>query len=80
MPKDPQAITTANAWLKEISTTLNLDPQEATELTGELLELTREVAHNRTRPGAPLTAFLVGLASRDLDDARANIAAIRKLI
>lgn len=57
-------ITNAHVWLDEASEQLNLDPSIVRQLAQPLLDLTREVAHNRSRPAAPLTAFLVGLASR----------------
>ncbi|WP_293773677.1 DUF6457 domain-containing protein [uncultured Corynebacterium sp.] len=68
---------TAHSWLVEAAGILGIDPQDATALTRELLDLTKEVAHNRSRPAAPLTAFLAGLASRDVEDARANIEQLR---
>ncbi|WP_165241386.1 DUF6457 domain-containing protein [Corynebacterium lizhenjunii] len=66
----------AHQWLAEAAQLLDLPPEAARELTRELLDLTREVAHNRSRPAAPLTAFLVGLASNDLSQARAHIATL----
>lgn len=78
--KDAQAIREAEEWLKEATTLLDLPEETATALTDELLELTKEVAHNRSRPGAPLTAFLVGLASKDIDEARDYIVKIKGAI
>lgn len=53
----------AHVWLESVSVELGLDPAVIRALVGELLDLTRDVAHGPSRPAAPLTAFLVGLAS-----------------
>ena len=45
-----------------------------------ILELTKDVAHNVTRPAAPISAFIVGLAAgRAGGDADAVRAAVTKL-
>lgn len=50
-------------WLDAVSTELGVEPAVIQEMMTELLDLTRDVAHGPSRPAAPLTAFLVGLAS-----------------
>lgn len=59
---DPAEIESAHRWLASAATELGLDQEIVRALAKPLLDLTREVAHNRSRPAAPLTAFLVGLA------------------
>ena len=76
--EDP--IQSAHEWLEEAARLLGLDPQEATALTREILDLTKDVAHNRSRPAAPLTAFLVGLASSNVDEARSNIDTLKEVL
>lgn len=76
--KEP--MQSAHAWLVEAAGYLGLDKADATALTKELLDLTADVAHNRSRPAAPLTAFLVGLASQDTDEARQHIEKLRAQI
>lgn len=61
--KSAQDLTEAQAWLGQVSAELGLDPEIIDELLHDLLDLTRDVAHGPSRPAAPLTAFLVGLAS-----------------
>ncbi|WP_413450738.1 DUF6457 domain-containing protein [Georgenia phoenicis] len=60
-------------WLEEVCAELGLDPAVLDGTTDQLLALVGQVAHGPTRPGAPLTAFLVGLAAgaggRELDTA-----------
>lgn len=54
-------------WLKQVSDTLGVDAGLVESSIPTLLDLVRDVAHGPSRPGAPLTAFVVGLAlSRDL--------------
>ena len=74
--EDP--IQSAHEWLEEAARHLGLDPQEATALTREILDLTKDVAHKRSRPAAPLTSFLVGLASGNAEEARSNIDVLKQ--
>lgn len=74
--EDP--LQSAHEWLEEAARHLGLDPQEATALSREILDLTKDVAHNRSRPAAPLTAFLVGLASGNAEEARSNIDVLKQ--
>ena len=50
-------------WLDEAGAALGVDPVVMARCTDPLLDLVRDVAHGVSRPGAPLTAFLVGLAA-----------------
>lgn len=78
--KDAERLQSAHEWLTEAARVLGLDEKEATVLTRELLDLTKDVAHNRSRPAAPLTSFLVGLAAGDIEEARENIAKLQRAI
>lgn len=59
---DPN-LAKAHAWVESVSVELGQDPAVIRELLTELLDLTRDVAHGPSRPAAPLTTFLVGLAT-----------------
>lgn len=48
-------------WLAEAAGALGIEPPTGPERTA-VLDLARDVAHNVARPGAPLTAFLLGVA------------------
>ncbi|MGV8978302.1 MAG: DUF6457 domain-containing protein [Cellulomonas sp.] len=52
-----------NAWLDAVCAELGADRSVMDANTTGLLDLIRDVAHGPSRPGAPMTAFLVGLAS-----------------
>ena len=60
---DPAVMAQMRKWLTMASKELNLDPQIISEVEKDLLRLTGFTAHNISRPGTPLTAFLVGLAA-----------------
>ena len=77
---DDQAVQTAHEWLVEASTALGLAPDDVTPHIRALLALTRHVAHNRSRPAAPLTSFLVGLASQTPQEVEENIEKLSALI
>lgn len=58
-----QDLTATYEWLHRVSDELGVDPGAIAEATPHLLDLTRDVAHGETRPSAPLTAYLVGVAA-----------------
>lgn len=71
----------ANEWLRTACEILEIDYEEFRPLVSDLLDLTRDVAHGPSRPAAPLTAFLAGVAAgRDggelTETARTRIAAL----
>ena len=47
-------------WLAAAGAELGVDPAEIP--THEVLDVARDVAHGVLRPGAPVTAYLMGLA------------------
>lgn len=62
-------------WVERVCAELGLAPLTAPEQDA-ILDLAREVAHNVARPGAPVTAFLLGVAvgrGADLEEARARV-------
>lgn len=52
-----------HAWLDEVCETLDLKRDVLDIVTPQMLDLIRDVAHGPSRPGAPMTAMLVGLAA-----------------
>ena len=72
-------------WVGQVVERLGLDLAEADrqQLVTTVLDLTADVAHGVSRPAAPVTAFLVGLAAgRSADPAGAvaeHVAAVRDL-
>lgn len=59
-PEDAQR---ASEWLAEVCRILELPEDVARKNVKGVLDLTSAVAHNKSRPAAPVTAFLVGLAA-----------------
>jgi hypothetical protein len=51
-------MSTLDDWTDAVSDALGLGPVD----TALVLDLAREVAHGVTRPAAPLSAYLLGLA------------------
>lgn len=65
-------------WIERVSGELGLAPLTVAERAA-ILDLARDVAHNVARPGAPLTAFLLGVAvgqGADLAATRARLVAL----
>lgn len=50
-------------WLAQAGPALGIEAELLDRVTSPLLDMVRDVAHGAVRPGAPLTAFLVGLAA-----------------
>jgi hypothetical protein len=68
-----------DAWLAAAGAELGVSPADVP--SRELLDVARDVAHNVLRPGAPVTAYLMGLAvgrGADPAEAAAKISALAK--
>lgn len=59
----PEEMQSAHAWLDQVASELGLPEDVVRTNVKGILDLTAAVAHNRSRPAAPVTAFLVGLAA-----------------
>lgn len=53
----------ASTWLSTVTSTLDVDPQVLRATIKDVLDLTSIVAHEHSRPAAPVTAFLAGLTA-----------------
>lgn len=53
-------MNTMDEWVTVACAELGLDPAQVNPAL--VLDLARDVAHNVLRPGAPVTAYLLGLA------------------
>jgi Domain of unknown function (DUF6457) len=73
----PHEETDLDAWLHRVCAELELP--EAVDRTA-VLDLARDVAHGVTRPAAPLTAYLVGVAVGRGADPAAAIDAVRRRV
>lgn len=50
-------------WLGVVCDELGIDKELLHAVVPQLLDLTRDVAHGPSRPAAPMTAFLLGVAA-----------------
>jgi hypothetical protein len=56
-------------WVTAVSRELGLEGAlESVGLVDTVLDLTSDVAHGVSRPGAPVTAFLIGVAAGRAED------------
>jgi len=68
-------------WLTEVCAELGIDRSVLDANTVGLLALIKDVAHGPSRPGAPMTAFLVGLASgAGSPDAAAQVTGVAERV
>jgi hypothetical protein len=68
-----------DSWIAAATTELGLDPGDVP--TRAVLDLARDVAHGVVRPGAPVTAYLLGLAvgrGADPSDAAERLGALAR--
>ena len=61
-PDEEAKLAAMREWLQQVSAALDVDHAVVEASIPTLLDLVRDVAHGPSRPGAPLTAFSVGLA------------------
>lgn len=78
--KDAQALA---EWVAAVAQELGIDGVDNGAIVDMVLDLTADVAHGVSRPGAPVTAFLVGVAAGRAADpaaaARDHAATISRL-
>ena len=60
---NPEKMAQMREWLKTAADELSVDPAVLTDAEQPLLDMVSAISHGPSRPGAPLTAFLVGLAT-----------------
>ncbi|MDO5682308.1 MAG: DUF6457 domain-containing protein, partial [Propionibacteriaceae bacterium] len=61
MPHDrDQDLTALHEWIAAVGPDLGLTPEDVP--VGDLLDLSKAVAHGVLRPGVPVTSFMAGLA------------------
>lgn len=85
---ESEKMAAMNAWLDAVCAELGVDRAVMDANSGALLDLIRDVAHGPSRPGAPMTAFLVGLASANASSDPAaqattvaeQVAAVERLV
>ncbi len=76
---DPATTLRMREWLRLVEAETGVDPEVLEAVEAPLLELIATVAHGPSRPGAPLTAFLVGVATGRGQDADELIARVAEL-
>ena len=57
----PEEMETMRRWLHRACALFDVDPDIIDELESDLLAMAGHTAHELSRPGTPLTAFLVGM-------------------
>ena len=60
---NPEKMAQMREWLKTAADELSVDPAVLTDAEQPLLDMVSAISHGPSRPGAPLTAFLVGLGN-----------------
>lgn len=77
---DPEKMAQMARWLEAVSHELGVDQSLIKNHQNVLLDLIAAVAHGPSRPGAPLTAFLVGFATASTGADPSDLAAkVQKL-
>lgn len=77
---ETEKMAAMDRWLDAVCAELGVDRAVMDANSTGLLELISGVAHGPSRPGAPLTAFLVGLASATAGDSAAQAKAVGERI
>ena len=82
---DDDKMQQMDAWIDQVCEALGVDRETVRQVEPALLDMVAEVAHKASRPGGPITSFLVGYRAGqqggDLSDAvDAQIAKVRAAI
>lgn len=67
-------------WLDDVCAELGVDRALVERLTGPALGMISDVAHGPSRPGAPMTALVVGLATQPGDSEQQITERIARVI
>lgn len=80
--KKPDDLARAREFLAEVSKAVDVSPEIIDNVMPHLLGLTKHVAHDAVRPAAPLSAFLVGIASagQSSQEVKANIEKVEAVV
>jgi Domain of unknown function (DUF6457) len=79
MTSGERSTPTLDEWWDQVAETLDVRSLAPPELMPQVLDLTRDAAHGVSRPAAPLTAFLLGVAvgsGADPEAAQTRIASL----
>lgn len=76
---DPEVMARMHAWLNQVAQEVGVESDLLPTLETALLALISDVAHGPSRPGAPLTAFLVGVGVGRGGDGGELIGRLREL-
>lgn len=74
---DPEVMAQMERWLTQVADLVEVDHSFWADHKDELLKLISAVAHGPSRPGAPLTAFLIGVAAGKGGDVSELIATVK---
>ncbi|QOQ38985.1 DUF6457 domain-containing protein [Trueperella pecoris] len=67
-------------WLGAVATEIDADPALITAHRDELLDLVGAIAHGPSRPGAPMTLFLLGLRAGAGEDVSELVTKVNALV
>ncbi len=74
-------MSSLDAWIADAADALSLPPASIpVDLRDELLDLTREVAHNVARIAGPLTCYLAGLAVANGSPPSTVVSTLKELV
>lgn len=77
---DPEKMKRMDEWLAAVEEEIGVDADAFEEIKPALLDLIGKIAHGPSRPGAPLSAYLIGYAAgAGNGDASELIARVSKL-
>lgn len=60
---DPEVMAAMRRWLQQASELAQVDGRLIAEVEQDLLKMTAHTAHELSRPGTPLTAFIAGVGA-----------------
>jgi len=74
---NPEKMARMRDWLEIAAREVDVDPSVLTDVEQPLLDMVSVISHGPSRPGAPLTVFLVGIATAQGGD---TLQLVKKLM
>ncbi len=62
---DPAEMARMVRWLEAVCEEVGVDPSVIDPVQAPMLDLIRQIAHGPSRPGGPMTSYIIGIAAAE---------------
>ena len=76
----PEVVAQMEEWLAKASDALHIPVGKVIDLSSDILDLVGDVSRGPSRPGAPLTAYLIGYVAGSGGDPEEAVVTLKRLV